>query len=296
MKGKICLITGGTSGIGKAAALELSRMGATVVLAGRDPARSEAAASEVRAGGAGPVDLLLADLASLPQVRRLAGEFRARYRHLHVLINNAGTIFPPRSSTEDGFETTFVVNHLAPFLLTHLLLDLLKSSAPSRIVNVASSSHKVGSIDFNGLRGKKRRSGPFAGWRSYNQSKLANILFTFELSRRLEGTGVTANCLHPGMVATNAASESLGFPWALINRYRPFLTRLFLGLPRTFLKTPEQGAETSIYLAASPDAEGISGRYFINKLEARSSGKSRDRFTAQRLWKLDAELAGLGDS
>jgi len=296
MKGKVCLVTGSTSGIGKVTALELARMGATVVLVARDPDRGKAAMSEIKAAtGNMAVGLLLADLASLSQVRLLARRFLAGYQRLHVLINNAGTIFPACATTEDGLETTFSVNHLAPFLLTNLLLDILKESRPARIVNLASAAH-YGTIDFENLQGQRHRQGLWAGWRAYNQSKLANILFTYELARRLEGTGVTANCVHPGMVATHAGHYSKGILASLVNRYRPCLISFFLNLPRTFLLTPEQGAATSLYLGTSPEVEGMSGKYFINKAEAVSSGRSYDRSLAQRLWNIDTEMTGLHDN
>jgi retinol dehydrogenase-14 len=294
MEGRICLVTGSTSGIGRATAFELARMGATVVMVARNSGRGEKTTEEVRAASGNPcVDLLLADLGSLGQVRQLAREFTARYQQLHVLVHNAGTIFPASRTTEDGFETTFAVNHLAPFLLTNLMLGLLRASAPARIVNVASASHRFGTLDCIGLRGEKQWCGLRASWRAYNQSKLANVLFTYELARRLEGTGVTANCLHPGMVATHAGSDSPGIVWRLVNRYRPFLVRFCLGLPHSFLLTPEQGAETTVFLASSPEVEGITGKYFVRKAEARSSRESYDPVLAERLWKLDTELVGL---
>jgi NAD(P)-dependent dehydrogenase (short-subunit alcohol dehydrogenase family) len=294
MEGRICLVTGSTSGIGTVTALELARMGATVVMVARNPGKGEETLEQVRAAsGNSSGDLLFADLGSLDQVRRLASEFENRYRRLHVLVNNAGTIFPEQETTEDGFETTFAVNHLAPFLLTNLTLGLLKKSAPARIVNVASASHSFGTLDHIRVRGEKQWWGLRAGWRAYNQSKLANVLFTYELARRLEGTGVTANCLHPGMVATRAASGSPGIVWRLINRYRPFLVNSLLGMPRTFLLTPEQGAETLVFLASSPEVEGITGKYFVRKVEAKSSRESYDPVLAERLWRLDEELVGL---
>jgi len=297
MEGRICLVTGGTSGIGKATALELARMGAAVVMVARDHRRGEAALAEIRtASGNDSADLFLADLASLREVRRLAAAFQARHKKLHVLVNNAGTIFPPRATTEDGLDTTFAVNHLAPFLLTNLLRDILVASAPARVVNIVSATHKYGTIDFAGLRGKRRGQGLYSGWRAYNQSKLATVLFTYELARRLDGTGVTANCLHPGLVATNAGHQSPGFLWKLTNRYRPFLIRFCLNLPYTFLLTPEQGAQTSLYLASSPAVDGTSGKYFVRKVDVRSSRKSYDRSLAGRLWQFDAELAGLATS
>jgi len=297
MRGRICLVTGSTSGIGKATSVELARMGATVVLVARDPDRGRAVLEEIISlCNGGSVDLLTADLSSLQEVRKLADAFMERFQNLHVLVNNAGTIFPPHRSTDEGFETTFVVNHLAQYLLTNLLLERMKASAPSRIITVSSASHRVGSIDFHRFRGENTGQGLYAGWRAYNQAKLANVLFTYELARQLHGSGVTANCLHPGMVATNAASDSKGILWALINRYRPFLTRFFLNLPFTFLKTPEQGAETSVYLASSQEVDGASGRYFVNKSPVRSSRKSYDRALAEKLWRVDSELAGLDHS
>jgi retinol dehydrogenase-14 len=295
MEGRICLITGGTSGIGRATAFELARMGATLVIVARNAGRGQETMEQVRAFSGNPsMDLLLADLGSLGEVHRLARAFKARHHRLHVLVNNAGTIFPASKTTEDGFETTFAVNHLAPFLVTNLLMDLLKASAPARIVNVASASHRFGAIDLARLQGEGKRRRLLPGWRAYNESKLANILFTYELARRLEGTGVTANCLHPGLVATNAASESPGILWRVINRYRPFLVRLCFGLPHTFLRTPERGAETSVFLASSPEIEGITGKYFVARAEARSSEVSYDPLLAERLWRLDEELVGFG--
>jgi len=296
LHGKVCLVTGSTSGVGKVVALELARMGAGVVVVARDGERGEAAMSEIRAAsGSRSVDLLLADLSSPSQVRRLAQQFRERYGQLHVLINNAGTIFPSRATTDEGLETTFAVNHLAPFLLTNLLLDRLTASAPARIVNLASAAHH-GVLDFGWLRGIKPRPRLFPNWRAYNQSKLANILFTYELARRLAGTGVTVNCLHPGMVATSAGSASRGAAGLVLNHLRPVLVRFFLGLPRTFLLTPEQGAAALVFLASSPAVDGISGRYFVRTREARSSPRSSDVALARRLWRLDAELVGLDES
>ena len=296
LRGKVCLVTGCTSGIGKVVAVELARRGAGVVIVARDAGRGEAAMAEIRAASGNPsVDLLVADLSSPSQVRRLAQQFSARHGQLHVLINNAGTIFPPRAATEEGLETTFAVNHLAPFLLTNLLLDRLAASAPARIVNLASSAHH-GTIDFAWLRGSQPRPRLFANWRAYNQSKLANILFTYELARRLAGTGVTVNCLHPGTVATNAGRTSHGAAGLVLNHLRPVLVRFFLSLPHTFLLTPEQGAEGVVFLATSPAVDGVSGRYFVRMRAARSSPQSYDVGLAQRLWRLDAELAGLEES
>ncbi len=297
MAKKICLITGTTNGIGQATALELARMGATVVTVARDPQRGEAAVTELRRLSENEsADLICCDLASLHQVRQLAETFKKRYQQLHVLIHNAGVLFPPAETSHDGLDTTFVVNHLAPFLLTQLLLDVLKASTPARIVTVASSSHRLGKINFARLQGKKAQPTFFPGWRAYNQSKLANILFTYELSRRLQGTGVTANCLHPGMVATNVAAGADGIFTGVINRYRPLLVRLFLKLPHTFLLTPEQGAKTTVYLAASKDLEKLSGKYFVKKKDVNSSKRSHNRTLARQLWEMDLKLIGLNAS
>src|SRR5215213_2753516 len=231
---KICLITGATSGIGKATAMGLANMGASVVMVGRDRGKGEAVMAEIKEGSANAsVDLMLADLSSQEQVRRLADEFKEAYPRLDVLINNAGVIRSKRITTADGIETTFAVNHLAYFLLTNLLLNVLKASAPSRTVNVASGEQ--------GYKGAK----------AYSQSKLATVLFTYELARRLEGTGVTANCLHPGVVGTNLGSGVSGVFGFMVRALTPLM------------KSPEKGAETSVYLASSPEVEGLSGRYFV---------------------------------
>lgn len=273
MNGKICLITGANSGIGKATALGLAKLGATVVIVCRDKAKGEAAQAEIKAqNSSGSVDLLLADLSSQESIRQLAKTVNERYPHLYVLINNAGISPSTRILTVDGIESTFAVNHLGPFLLTHLLLEKLKASAPARIVNVASSAE--GALNFDDLQGEKS----FNSMQAYSQSKRANILFTYELARRLAGTGVTANCLHPGVVSTNLVRD---FPLA----FRAFV--------RLFFTTPEKGAQTSIYLASSPEVEGISGKYFAKKSAIQSSQASYDEAAAQRLWQISAELTHL---
>ncbi len=278
MGGKVCLITGGNSGIGKATALGLANMGATVVVVGRDRGRTEAAVTEIEAeSGNESVGLLLADLSSRESIRRLAEDFKGRYERLHVLINNAGVFLSKRTLTVDGIETTFAINYLAPFLLTNLLLDVLKASAPARILNVTSSAERSGIIDFDDLQGAREHG----GIRAYNRSKLAMVLFTYELARRLEGTGVTVNCLHPGVVATNLGRGNGGF--------FGFLTRLM----RPFISSPEKGAETSIYLASSPEVEGVSGKYFAKKAETRSSERSYDEETGRRLWQVSGKLTKL---
>jgi retinol dehydrogenase-14 len=275
---KVCLITGATSGIGKATAMGLANMGASVVMVGRDRGRGEAAMAEVKEkSGNASVDLMLADVSSQEEIRRLADEFKEAYPRLDVLINNAGVFVSKRITTADGIEMTFAVNHLAYFLLTNLLLDVLKASAPSRIVNVSSGDHSNGTIDFDDLQGEKG----YKGAKAYSQSKLANVLFTYELARRFEGTGVTANCLHPGVVRTNFGSGVSGVFGFMVRALRPLMI------------SPEKGAETSIYLASSQEVEGLSGRYFVKKAEARSSDVSYDERLARRLWEVSAELTNL---
>ena len=275
---KVCLITGATSGIGKATAMGLANMGASVVMVGRDRGRGEAAMAEIKEGSANAsVDLMLADLSSQEQIRRLADDFKQAYPRLDVLINNAGVIRSERITSADGLETTFAVNHLAYSLLTNLLLDVLKASAPSRIVNVASGEQRNGAIDFDDLQGEKG----YTGAKAYSQSKLATVLFTYELARRLEGTGVSANCLHPGVVGTNLGSGVSGVFGFMVRAMTPLM------------KSPEKGAQTSIYLASSPEVEGVSGRYFVKKAEARSSDVSYDERIARRLWEASAELTKL---
>ncbi|MCH8901307.1 MAG: SDR family oxidoreductase [Chloroflexi bacterium] len=280
MKGRTCLITGASGGIGKETAVALAKLGATVVMVSRDSERGKAALADVRrrSGGSNNVHLMLADLASLQAVRSLASEFQQGHQQLHVLVNNAGALNSKLSLTKDGFETTFGVNHLAHFLLTSLLLDLLKASAPARIVNVSSSAHTRGAIDFDGLRGERK----YAGIAAYSQSKLANVLFSNELARRLEGTGVTANSLHPGVIRSGFGHNNSGIWGALF--------RVFHAVARPFLLTPEQGAQTSIYLASSPDVEGVTGEYFAKSKQTQSSDRSHDTDLAQRLWQVSEEL------
>jgi NAD(P)-dependent dehydrogenase (short-subunit alcohol dehydrogenase family) len=276
MSGKVCLVTGATSGIGLVTARELARQGARVVIVGRDQGRCDAAVAQARAAG-GEAEALLADLSSLEQTHALAGQFRERHGRLDVLVNNAGGIWLRRELTVDGLERTFAVNHLAPFLLTHRLLDLLRASAPSRVVNVSSRAHRKATLDFDNLQGERS----YGGWRQYCRTKLMNLLFTYELARRLAGTGVTANALHPGWVAT-------GFGGG--NGLRGWLLRT---AARYFAIGPEKGARTVIYLASSPDVVGVSGRYFVEEREAPSSPASHDEQTARRLWEVSARLTGL---
>ena len=279
MQGKICMVTGANSGIGKATALELAQMGATVVMVCRDRARGEETRSEITTKSRNnAVDLLQADLSSQQSIRQLVEHFKQRYTHLHVLINNAGAAFTGRRETVDGLEMTFAVNYLAPFLLTNLLLDVLKASAPARIVNVSSNSHKSGYIQMDDLQGEKHNR----SMRAYPQSKLAIVLFTYELARRLQGTGVTANCLDPGFVATNIGQTGASLP-----------VRLLIKLIGSFGTSPEKGAKTSIYLASSPEVEGVTGKYFVKSLPKRSAAISYDESLQRQLWEQSAKLVNL---
>ena len=280
MGGKVCMVTGANSGIGKATALGLASLGATVVMVCRSQERGEAALAEIKQKSSNErIFLLLADLASQAAIRKLAEDFNKQFSALHVLINNAGIIQKKRQVTVDGLETQFAVNHLAPFLLTNLLLDTLKRSAPARIVIVTSDMHRGVSISFDDLQSV----GSYRPVRVYSETKLANVLFTYELARKLKGTKVTANCLHPGMVATKLLADGIGIPRPLTS------TTKLIG------SSPEKGAKTSIYLAASPEVEGVSGKYFVKEKPVESSQISYDQNLAGRLWKQSAELTGLAD-
>lgn len=275
MQGKICLVTGSSTGIGKVTARELARMGATVVMVCRNRARGEAAQAEIKAAsGSDKVDLIVADLSSLAEVRRAAEEFKQKYTQLHVLIHNAGGINHARRITPDGFEATFAANYLAPFLLTELLMDILKASAPARVINVSSTAHLSGKIDFDDLQGEKK----YSVWKAYCQAKLALILFTYELAQQLQGTGITVNVLHPGVIASNFGQGFNGF------------IRFGWKVASPFMSSVEQGAQTTLYLATSPEVEGISGKYFVNSKERKSSSLSYNEALRQRLWQVSEEL------
>ena len=275
MAGRTVLVTGGTTGIGRATALGLATMGARLAITGRDRGRAEAAAREIRAAGGGQVDVFVADLSSQSQVRRLADEVLQSLPRIDVLVNNVGGYWNTRHVTPDGLERTFALNHLAPFLLTDLLLDRLRHSAPARVVTVASNAQALGRIDFDDLQGERS----YSGARAYNQSKLANVLFTYELARRLAGTGVTANALHPGVVSTSFGAEDPGR-----------VQRLFVPFMRPFMKTPAEGAATSIHVASAPELEQVTGCYFANSSAKRSSERSYDEATAARLWQVSTDL------
>jgi NAD(P)-dependent dehydrogenase (short-subunit alcohol dehydrogenase family) len=279
MAGNVVLITGGTGGIGKATAIGLARLGARVGITGRDLARAKQAAADIRAASGNPaVDAFAADMTSQAEVRRLAVTVLDAYPRLDVVINNAGGFWAHRHETPDGLEHTFALNYLAPFLLTNLLLDRLKSSALARVVNVSSSVQASGHIDFDDLQGARH----YSGQRAYDQSKLAVVMFTNELGRRLEGTGVTANSLHPGMVRTNFGAEDQARWFAVVGH---------VVLP--LLKTPEQGAQTSIYLASSPELEGVTGQFFADCKPKTANKIAYDTDMAARLWHVSADLVGM---
>ena len=278
MSGRVSLITGGNSGLGKATALGLAKLGSSVVIVSRDKDRGEAALIEIRGkSGNRNVDMMVGDMSSLDSVRELAHDFKGRYRKLHVLINNAGVILPRRVVTVDGLEATFATNHLGHFLLTNLLLDVLKANAPSRIINITSSAHYGTEVNFDDLQGEKK----YSMYAAYSQSKLANVLFTYELARRLEGTGVTVNCLDPGVVRTGFGKDQGG------------LLNIGIRIISPFMMSPDKAAKAEIYLATSSELEGVSGKYFSKGKSAKSSKESYDENAAERLWKMSAELTKL---
>ncbi len=275
MKDKICIVTGANVGIGKITALELAKMGATVVMVCRNREKGEAAAAEImKSTGNRSVHLLVGDMSSQADVRRVAGQFREKFNSLHVLVNNAGGLVPARELSADGIEKTFAGNHLGYFLLTGLLLDMLKKSAPSRIVNVASDFHRLAKLDFSDLQGERK----YNQLQAYALSKVANILFTYELARRLDGTGVTVNCVHPGGVNSNFYKNS------------GVRLRIFSALFGWTMRSPEKGADTVIYLAASPEVEGITGKYFKDRKQIESSKLSMDEEVSRRMWELSEKL------
>jgi retinol dehydrogenase 12 len=276
MNGKVCVVTGATSGIGKAAATALARMGSQVVLVGRDQGRAEATAAEIGANATVPPRVEIADLASMEEVRALAGRLGSLER-IDVLINNAGLVLGERRVTEDGFEHVFAVNHLAPFLLTNLLLPKLTGSAPARVVMVTSDAHTAAKLDLD----DPNLEHGWNSWRSYANSKLANILFTRDLARRLDGTGVTANCAHPGVVRTGFGREG-----------KPLL-RLGTTIGRPFFLSPERGADTIVYLASSPDVAGETGGYYVKRQRREPSAAARDDAAARKLWDISEKLTGL---
>jgi NAD(P)-dependent dehydrogenase (short-subunit alcohol dehydrogenase family) len=278
MTTKTVLVTGATQGIGRATAIGLARMGAHVAIVGRDRERTQRAGRDIRAAGAAGVDIFVADLASQAQVRRLADQVLGRLPRLDVLINNVGGYWSTRHVTVDGFEHTFALNHLAPYLLTRLLVDRMKDTGAARVVTVASNAQAQGHIDFSDLQGNRS----YSGARAYNQSKLANVMFTYELARRLNGTSVTANALHPGVVSTGFGGEDPGH-----------IQRWLVPLIRPLMKDPSQGASTSVHLASSPHLDHVSGRYFANSKAKRTCRASYDLAVTARLWQVSADLVDL---
>jgi NAD(P)-dependent dehydrogenase (short-subunit alcohol dehydrogenase family) len=282
---KIVLITGASGGIGLEASVKIARMGAHVVMVARDRRRGEEAVAAVKArSGRDDVSLLVCDMSSIASVVTLADDFRAQYGRLDVLVNNAGSIKAAREITGDGLEWTFAANYLGHFLLTNLLLDLLRKSAPARVVNVSSAAHRQATIEFDNLQFEK---GGYSLLQAYGRSKLAQILFTIELSRRLEGTGVTVNALHPGVVATGIWTRS-AFPW--------YLRAPIAWAKALFMLTPVQGADRVVYLATSSEVEGRSGGYYEKNRRVDPSSTARDQTLARRFWEASAKLARLSTS
>ncbi|NQT74786.1 MAG: SDR family oxidoreductase [Chloroflexi bacterium] len=279
MKGKICMVTGATSGIGLATAKELAGQGATVILTARNPEKGESTVDRIqRETGNSSVEFMLADLSIQAQIRDLAREFQNRYSRLDVLVNNAGAIFLKRQLSAEGVEFTFATNYINYFLLTNLLLDTLKASAPSRIVNVSSDMQKNAKIDFDDLQAERK----YSSFGAYGQSKLAIILFTYELARRLEGTQVTVNAVHPGFAASN------------IGKNNGWLGKIVVPMLKPFAMSPAKAAETSIYLASSPEVEGTTGKYFMKKSKSvPSSPITYDEAAAQRLWEISTQMTGI---
>ncbi|MBN1936921.1 MAG: SDR family oxidoreductase [Anaerolineae bacterium] len=281
MQGKTCLVTGAASGIGAITARALAQQGAAVILVDRDSEKGAVTVNQIRQQTGSPiVEFICADLSAQVEIRQLAQQFKSHYQRLDVLVNNAGAMFDQRQESVDGIEMTFALNYLGYFLLTNLLLDTILSSAPARIINTSSRSHARAQINFDDLSSRMN----YQGLQAYAHSKLAIVLFTYELARRLEGTGVTVNALHPGVVATHFAMNSGGVVGLLV--------RLF----RFAFLSPEQGAQTGIYLATSSEVEGITGKYFVKRRAVPSAPASYDTIAAARLWQASAACTGLAES
>jgi NAD(P)-dependent dehydrogenase (short-subunit alcohol dehydrogenase family) len=277
---KVFLVTGATEGIGKAAARAFARRGATIVLVGRNPAKTAQVQAEIAAKvGTGPVETIVGDLSLLAEVRRVAAEFRARHDRLDVLVNNAGAVFDERQLTAEGIERTFALNHLNYFLLTHEVRPLLEKTPGARVVSTSSGAHRMGNFDFDDL---VKREKAYGGFQVYGDSKLANILFTRELARRLQPAGVLANCFHPGMVDTGFGLNGRGLTYWMVKTSYWLIAR-----------TPEKGAETLVWLATSPAAADKTGGYFYNCRPARVRREGKDDALAARLWELSERLCGL---
>ena len=276
MNGKVCLVTGATDGIGKVSARVLAELGAKVIIVGRNPEKSAIVLAELRSiSGNENIDLLMADLAVMQEVRDLAEQVISRYDRLDVLLNNAGGYFTKHKITSDGLEMTFALNHMSYFLLTNKLMELLKYSAPARIVNVSSDAHYGVNIEFENLNGEQE----YKAWKAYQKSKLANVLFTYELLKKVPGN-ITVNCLHPGFVATNFGNNIGGF-------FGPVLKIA----QRISAIDPEEGAKTSIFLCSAPEVKGVSGKYFYKCQSKTSSRESRNMDTGKRLWQISSDIA-----
>ena len=278
MGGRTILITGGTSGIGKAGATALAAMGAHVVVTGRNPERGAAAVEEIKKNsGTDSVELMLADLSVQSEVRRLAEEFLDRHHRLDVLVNNAGLVNSKRTETPDGIEATFAINHLAPFLLTNLLLDRIKESGDGRIVTTSSEAQRWGRMEFDDLQSKRK----YGGMAVYGMTKLANVMFTRELAARLGGTGVTATCFHPGAVNTSFGANNNGPLTLLFRVFKPFM------------RTSEKGADTLIWLSSAPEVAGVTGKYYADRKEIFAPKIAYDPIALQKLWEMSADLTNL---
>ena len=276
MNGKVCLVTGATDGIGKVSAQVLAKMGAKVIIVGRNPEKSAAVLAELRSSsGSENIDLLMADLAVMQEVRDLAEQVISRYDRLDVLLNNAGGYFTKHEITSDGLEMTFALNHMSYFLLTNKLMGLLKSSVPARIVNVSSDAHYGVDIEFDNLNGEQ----DYKAWKAYQKSKLANVLFTYELLKKVPAD-LTVNCLHPGFVATNFGHNNGGFIGPVLKIAQ-----------RISAIEPEDGAKTSIFLCSAPDVNGVSGKYFYKCQQKTSSRESRNMDNSKRLWQISSDIA-----
>ena len=279
MEGKICMVTGANAGIGQQTALELAQLGATVVMVARDPQRGETARAAVASATGSPrVDLLQADFAAPASIRAMSEAFKARYDRLDVLVNNAGVYLTQRQETAEGLEMTFAVNHLGYFMTTLLLWDRLLAAGSARVINLSSDAHRQARLNFDNLQNR----GKYAGFRTYGQSKLANVLFTYELDRRRGDAPVTVNAVHPGFVASNFGRNNRGIVGLAMTRLVPL-----------FAKSVAEGAATSVYLASSPEVAGVSGQYFANCRAVKSAPQSYDRAAAERLWAISEELTGL---
>ena len=277
--GKVCLVTGGTSGIGKSVALSFAEFGADVVITARNKEKAEKVIQEIREISQNEnVDYLIGDFSDLDQVRGIAKEFISKYKNLHILVNNAGAFYRKREETKYNVEKSFLVNHLSPFLLTNLLLDLLKKSKPSKIINISSDSHRRAKIDLNNLN----MDGYYSGIKAYSNSKLANLLFTYELSRKVENKTICVNSVHPGFVSTGIFNFGDGLVGKVVNK-----------IINRFMIKPEEGADTVIYLALSRENAVGCGKYFINRKSEKSSDMSYDLSLAKELWEKSEELTNL---